>query len=74
MYGYAVHRRGIPNRNVRPCYTFVKTVDCSVDGNVPVEDLRLIEGIFNKGVRFWRTNATFGIYNYSVNDNTPVSS
>ena len=74
MYGYAIHRRGIPNRNARPCYTYVKTVGCSVDGNVPVNDLRLIEEIFNKGVRFWRTNATFGIYNYSVNDNTPVSS
>lgn len=73
MYGYAIHRRGVPNRNARPCYTFVKTVDCSMDGNVPVNDLRVIEQIFNKGVRFWRVNATFGVYNPAVNNNTPVS-
>lgn len=73
MYGYAVHRKGIPNRNARPCYTFVKTVDCSMDGNVPVNDLRIIEQIFNKGVRFWRTNATFGIYDLNVNNNAPIN-
>ena len=72
MYGYAVHTSGIPNRNARPCYTFVKTVDCSMDGNVPVDDLRTIEQIFNKGVRFWRTNATFGIYDVAVNNNAPL--
>lgn len=72
MYGYAVHKSGIPNRNARPCYTFVKTVDCSMDGNVPVNDLRVIEQIFNKGVRFWRTNATFGIYDVAVNNNAPL--
>lgn len=72
MYGYAVHQSGIPNRNARPCYTFVKTSDCSMDGNVPTDDLRIIEGIFNKGVRFWRTNATFGIYDVAVNNNAPI--
>lgn len=72
MYGYAVHRCGIPNRNARPCYTFVKTVDCSLDGNVPVANLREIEAIFNKGIRFWRTNATFGVYDVAVNNNAPV--
>ena len=71
MYGYAIHKAGIPNRNARPCYTFVKTVGCSVDGNVPVTDLRIIENIFNKGVRFWRVNATFGIYDANINYNYP---
>lgn len=71
MYGYAVHRTGIPNRNARPCYTFVKTSNASMDGNVPVNDLRLIEEIFNKGIRFWRTNATFGVYDVAVNNNAP---
>lgn len=69
MYGYAIHKYGIPNRNARPCYTYVKTVDCSLDGNVPVEDLRLIEEIFNKGIRFWKTSATFGVYDVLVNNN-----
>lgn len=71
MYGYAIHKSGIPNRNARPCYTFVKTVNCSMDGNVPVNDLKLIEQNFNKGIRFWRTNATFGIYDVAINNNAP---
>ena len=71
MYGYAVHKAGIPNRNARPCYTYIKTVGCSLDGNVPVNDLRLIEEIFNSGIRFWKTNATFGVYDANVNYNYP---
>lgn len=72
MYGYATHRVGYPRRNVRPCYTFVKTVDCSMDGNVPVEDLRAIEDIFNKGVRFWKSTAVFGVFDNTVNNNAPL--
>lgn len=72
MYGYATHRVGYPIRNVRPCYTFVKTVDCSMDGNVPTEDLRAIEDIFNKGVRFWKSTAVFGVYDIAVNNNGPL--
>ena len=44
-----------------------------MDGNVPVDDLRLIEQIFNKGVRFWRLNATFGVYDVAVNNNAPIN-
>lgn len=69
MFGYAVHRAGIPNRKARPYYTYVKTVGCSLDGSVPVEDLRKIESIFDKGVRFWTTAATFGVYDFGVNPN-----
>ena len=72
MYGYAVHKCGIPNRNARPCYTYVKTVGCSLDGNVPVSYLRNIEEIFNNGIRFWRTNATFGKYGINYNNNKPI--
>lgn len=72
MYGYATHRVGYPRRSVRPCYTFVKTVDCSMDGNVPTEDLRTIESIFNKGVRFWKSTATFGVFDNAVNNNAPI--
>lgn len=73
MYGYATHRVGYPNRNVRPCYTFVRTVNCSMDGNVPTEDLKIIEDIFNKGVRFWRSTAVFGSFDPAVNNNGVVT-
>lgn len=72
MYGYATHRVGYPRRDVRPCYTYVKTVDCSMDGNVPMEDLRTIENIFNKGVRFWKSTAVFGVFDNTVNNNAPL--
>lgn len=72
MYGYATHRVGYPRRDVRPCYTYVKTVDCSMDGNVPTEDLRVIENIFNKGVRFWKSTAVFGVFDNAVNNNAPI--
>lgn len=70
MYGYKTERTGIPNRAARPCYSYIKTVDCSLDGNVPVNDLRKIEAIFDKGVRFWKKTAVFGSYDPSVNNNT----
>lgn len=70
MYGYAVHTIGTPNRNVRRCYTYVKTIGCSLSGSVPAEDLRVIEKLFDNGIRFWRSTATFGNYDPSVNDNT----
>lgn len=70
MYGYAVHTVGTPNRNARRCYTYVKTVGCSLNGSVPSEDLRVIEKIFDSGIRFWRSTATFGSYDPTVNDNT----
>lgn len=72
MYGYATHRVGYPIRNARPCYTYVKTANCSMDGNVPVQDLRIIESIFNKGVRFWKSTAVFGVFDNTVNNNAPL--
>lgn len=69
MYGYAYKRSGVPNRNARRCYTYVKTIGCSIHGDFPAEDILKIQTIFNKGVRFWRTTAVFGSYDPSVNDN-----
>lgn len=69
MYGYATHRVGLPNLNARPCYSYVKTVGASIDGNLPASVCGELEGIFNKGVRFWKTSATFGSFDPSVNDN-----
>lgn len=70
MYGYAVHTVGTPNRAVRRCYTYVKTVGCSIHGNLPNDDITEIQNIFNSGIRFWRSTADFGNYDPSVNDNT----
>ena len=69
MYGYAIHRVGTPNRAARRCWTYVKTIGCSLHGNFPSDDLMAIQNIFNNGVRFWRPSAVFGNYSPNVNDN-----
>lgn len=67
MYGYAINEVRQPSINVRPYYTYVKTIGCHVGGSFPAADQRTIEEIFNKGVRFWNQDHTH-IGDYSVNN------
>ena len=67
MYGYAIKQHGIPNMHARPYYTFVKTKGCVVEGNLPSDDARSIENIFDHGVRFWKESHV-NIGNYNVNN------
>ena len=66
-FGYTTKRIKIPNRNVRPHWTYTKTVDVAIRGNVPVDDMRKIKAIYNNGITFWRNGSEVG--NYSL-DNT----
>ncbi len=52
-FGYATNQVGIPNINSRPSFNYVKTIDCSITGSVPFEDLVKIRSIFDSGVTFW---------------------
>lgn len=70
LYGYAVKKTGTPNCNVRTKFTYVKTRGCIVHGNLPADDARQIETIFDKGIRFWVYNATIGNF---ANNNIPTS-
>ena len=67
-FGYAIRNIGTPNMNARPHWTYVKTIDCIVHGDLPSEDAGIIENIFNNGVRFWKNHTEIG--NYSL-DNSP---
>lgn len=69
MYGYALHRVDKPNRAARPCYTYVKTIGCSIHGNFPADDMMEIQSLFNRGIRFWRHTSVFGNYSPNINDN-----
>lgn len=65
-YGYKTNRLKVPNRNVRPEYTYTKTIDCAITGNVPADDCRKIESIYNKGITFWKNGnnvGDFSVYN-----------
>lgn len=69
MFGYAQNKCMTPNMNVRPYWTYVKTIGCSLEGNLPADDASTIENIFNNGIRFWKQHSQIGNYNL---DNKPV--
>ena len=62
-FGYATHRVKTPNRNVRPHWTYTKTVACTIKGSVPADDAKTICQIYDKGVTFWRSGSEVGNYN-----------
>ena len=61
-YGYAIHRVTKPQVDVRPCWTYVKTSGCTINGSVPADDTKLIEKIHDKGVTYWRYTVRFCDY------------
>lgn len=68
-YGYATHRVKIPNRSIRPHWNYVKTINSSLTGSVPADDMTRLRAIYDNGVTFWRNGDEIG--NYSL-DNSPV--
>lgn len=68
MYGYAIRRVKVPNRNARPHWTFTKTAGCVVVGSVPADDIRSICSIYDNGITFWKKPDEVGDYTL---DNRP---
>ena len=62
-YGYATHRVKVPNRGVRPYWTYTKTIGCEITGSIPCDDARKICDIYDKGITFWKSGANIGKYN-----------
>lgn len=52
-YGYAINKIGTPSYHTRANWTYVKTVDCTIHGNIPVDSESIIEQCFNSGITFW---------------------
>lgn len=69
MFGYKVMRLGLPILRQRSRFTYIKTLNCDIGGNIPNIDKRLICDIFNSGIRFWDDRDNLGSY---VNDNIPL--
>lgn len=67
-YGYATHRVKVPNRVIRPHWNYVKTVNVSLTGSVPADDMAKLRQIYDNGVTFWRNGDEVG--NYAL-DNRP---
>lgn len=66
MFGYATHKVKVPNRNVRPHWTYVKTRTCVVVGGVPSDSMSKIISIYNNGITFWKKGSEVG--NYSLDN------
>ena len=64
-YGYNVMRLQTPNLRVRPHWTYVKTRDCAMTGNLPASSKQNIKNIFNNGITFWKNASEVGNYNLS---------
>lgn len=69
MYGYKVKQVMTPNMHARTNWTYVKTIGCVVHGHLPADHAKVIESIFDRGVRFWMGVNMIG--NYDL-DNSPV--
>ena len=70
-FGYAINRIKVPNRNVRPHWTFTKTIGCTITGSVPCDDMKKICSIYDRGITFWNNGNNIG--NYSLS-NSPITS
>ena len=66
MFGYATHRVKVPNRNVRPHWTYTKTKGCVLVGGIPSDASRKIISIYNNGITFWKKGSEVG--NYSLDN------
>ena len=69
LYGYACKKVKIPNRAVRDNWTYTKTVGCAIFPNgstdVPAEDAKKIQSIYDAGIRFWVNGDNIGNYSLS---------
>lgn len=66
VYGYATKRVKVPNRNVRPHWNYVKTINSSLTGSVPADDMARLRNIYDNGVTFWNNGNEVG--NYALNN------
>ena len=69
MYGYATNRVKSTNISSRPHWNYIKTIDATITGSAPADDLRKIENIYNSGITFWKNGNEVGDYSL---DNRPV--
>lgn len=67
MFGYKVNEVKVPNKNHRQNYWFTKTIDVSIDGAIPMEDMQKIKSCYNNGITFWKDPTNIGDYSVANN-------
>lgn len=66
MFGYKCNLVKVPAKAHRKSYWYTKTIDVSIDGNIPMKYMQKIKDAYNNGITFWRAGATMG--NYSLDN------
>lgn len=72
-FGYRLDKFLMPNRNVRPHYTFLKTTNCEILGSMPMEYYKQIISIYNKGITWWKYPLECGHYTTAILDANKAS-
>lgn len=62
VYGYRVDTLKVPNVRNRPHWTYIKTINCVIEGSMPSDDIANIERIVDNGITFWRNISEVGDY------------
>lgn len=70
MYGYMCQQVKTPNHYTRKAFNFIRTVGCLATGTCPADELKMIQQIYDKGIRFWHCNIS-DVGNYNL-DNSSI--
>lgn len=67
-FGYATDRVKKPNIRGRKSWNYVKMINAAHHGNVPADDMDIINRVYNSGVTFWHTPdvGNYSLPNYIV--------
>ena len=75
-FGYATHRVKVPNVFTnfgnRPHWCFMQTKKCGLKGNIPADDMRNLQNIFDAGITWWKVAAEVGHYEYNNAPSAPT--
>ena len=73
-YGYAQNKVGKPIIYARQNWTYIKTRDCQVGGDIPAEAMRTINRVMDEGITWWANTGNIGNYTDSSGNllNNPI--
>ena len=62
-YGYPIHKIQRPKRHVRYYFTYTKTIDCTITGQIPPMYEEQICSILNNGITWWNSSTSIALVN-----------
>lgn len=65
-FGYAQNKIMTVDTYTRTHWTYTKTMDCTIVGSVPADDMAKIRDIFNNGITWWINPSEIG--NFTLNN------